>query len=40
MNKYIYGTKDFDEYLELCGGMKRMRELRAEENMIELKAEE
>jgi glutaconate CoA-transferase subunit A len=40
MNKYIYGTKDFDEYLELCGGMKRMRALRAEENLIELREEE
>jgi glutaconate CoA-transferase, subunit A len=29
VNKYIYGTKNFDEYLELKGGEKRMAELRA-----------
>jgi glutaconate CoA-transferase subunit A len=28
LDKYIYGTRDFNEYLELCGGEKRMRELR------------
>lgn len=28
LDKYIYGTKDFSEYLELCGGEKRMEELR------------
>jgi glutaconate CoA-transferase subunit A len=27
LNKYIYGTRDFKEYLELCGGRKRMAEL-------------
>ncbi|MCX5907652.1 MAG: CoA transferase subunit A [Deltaproteobacteria bacterium] len=36
LDKYIYGTKDFDEYLELCGGIKRINELRAQENLIEL----
>ena len=29
VNKYIYGTKNFEEYLELKGGEKRMAELRA-----------
>lgn len=29
LNKYIFGTKDFDEYLALKGGEKRMAELRA-----------
>lgn len=29
MKKYIYGTKDFAEYLELKGGEKRLAELRA-----------
>jgi len=28
IEKYIYGTRDFNEYLELKGGEKRMRELR------------
>lgn len=28
MDKYIYGVKDFSEYLELSGGMKRLGELR------------
>lgn len=28
LEKYIYGTKDFQEYLELCGGEHRMEELR------------
>jgi glutaconate CoA-transferase subunit A len=27
MDKYIYGTKNFEEYLELCGGEKRIQEL-------------
>jgi glutaconate CoA-transferase subunit A len=27
MNKYIYGTRDFEEYLALKGGETRMREL-------------
>ncbi|MGE5585745.1 MAG: CoA transferase subunit A [Bacillota bacterium] len=28
LDRYIYGTKDFPEYLELCGGKRRMEELR------------
>lgn len=28
MEKYIYGVDDFCQYLELCGGVKRLRELR------------
>jgi len=28
LDKYIYGTRDFAEYLELCGGEERMAELR------------
>ncbi len=35
LDKYIYGTKDFYEYLELCGGIRRMCELRREEFMLE-----
>lgn len=29
LNKYIYEVKDWDEYLERCGGKKRLAELRA-----------
>lgn len=28
LNRYIYGTKDFAEYLELCGGEQKLQELR------------
>lgn len=28
LEKYIYGTDDFSQYLELCGGTKRLQELR------------
>jgi len=38
LDKYIYGTKDFNEYLELCGGLKRMQELRHTELRIDTKA--
>jgi glutaconate CoA-transferase subunit A len=34
LQRNIYGVKDFNEYLELHGGMKRMQELRDKENMI------
>ncbi|MCG8510417.1 MAG: hypothetical protein MI741_14425 [Rhodospirillales bacterium] len=33
LEKHIYGVSDFREYLELCGGEARMKELRAEELM-------
>ena len=29
LQKYIYGVEDFAEYVELCGGAKRIKELRA-----------
>lgn len=35
LDKYIYNVKDFNEYLELCGGIARINQLRAEENLIE-----
>jgi glutaconate CoA-transferase subunit A len=28
LERFIYGTKDFFEYLELCGGMKKLQQLR------------
>ncbi len=31
LNKYIYGTRDFNEYLGLIGGKQRLAELRARE---------
>jgi len=31
LQKYIYGVRDFSEYVELCGGSKRIEELRAVE---------
>jgi glutaconate CoA-transferase subunit A len=40
LEKYIYGTKDFNEYLELCGGIQRINELRAQEHLIELNNKE
>ncbi|MHB8779943.1 MAG: CoA transferase subunit A [Candidatus Geothermincolia bacterium] len=36
LDRYIFGTEDFTEYLELCGGLKRINELRATEHLIEL----
>ncbi len=40
LDKYIYNTKDFNEYLELCGGIERINELRAQEKLIELNGRE
>jgi glutaconate CoA-transferase subunit A len=40
LEKYIYGTKDFNEYLGLCGGIQRISELRDQENLIESKKRE
>ena len=34
LDKYIYGTKDFYEYLDLCGGLARINELRRQELML------
>jgi glutaconate CoA-transferase subunit A len=34
LNKYIYGVKDFAEYLQLCGGLPRMQELRQQEFLL------
>jgi glutaconate CoA-transferase subunit A len=31
LEKYIYGTKDFAEYLELCGGEEKIKTLRRKE---------
>ena len=34
LDKYIYGAPDFDAYLQLCGGLGRIKELRALELML------
>jgi glutaconate CoA-transferase subunit A len=34
LQKYIYGVERFEEYVELCGGKKRLEELRAEELLV------
>jgi glutaconate CoA-transferase subunit A len=35
LQKHIYGVKDFNEYLQLCGGLPRMQELRRQELLLE-----
>lgn len=35
LNKFIYGTKNFNEYLELCGGIERINQLRAQEHLMD-----
>jgi glutaconate CoA-transferase subunit A len=35
LEKFIYGTQDFNEYLELCGGLKKMQVLRRLELLID-----
>ncbi len=39
LEKHIYGVSDFGEYLELCGGEARLKELRAEEYLSGGKAD-
>jgi glutaconate CoA-transferase subunit A len=34
LDKYIFGVKDFAEYLQLCGGLPRMQELRCHEFLL------
>lgn len=34
LQKYIYGTSDFAEYLHLCGGLGRMQQLRQQEYLL------
>jgi glutaconate CoA-transferase subunit A len=34
LGKYIYGVNDFHEYLQLCGGLPRMQQLRQQEFLL------
>ncbi len=34
LDEYIYGVKDFAEYLQLCGGLPRMQQLRQQEFLL------
>ncbi len=35
LDYYIYDVADFEEYLERCGGLKRIEELQNQENLVE-----
>jgi len=35
LDRYIYGVSCFEEYLERCGGMKRLKELRKLETLVD-----
>jgi glutaconate CoA-transferase, subunit A len=35
LDKYIYGVSSFEEYLELCGGLAKMKELARIEHLVE-----
>jgi glutaconate CoA-transferase subunit A len=35
LTKYVYGVKEFGEYLDLCGGLKRMQQLRRQEWLLD-----
>jgi len=37
LDQYIHWAKDFNEYLDLCGGLHRINELRAQEHLIQIK---
>lgn len=35
LGRYIFGTRDFAEYLQLCGGLPRLQELRRQELLLD-----
>ncbi len=35
LQKYLFGVKDFGEYLDRCGGLRRMQELRRQELLLD-----
>ena len=36
LDDHIYGVKEFAEYLELCGGLRRLQQLRRRELLLHL----
>ncbi|MCI0639451.1 MAG: CoA transferase subunit A [Gemmataceae bacterium] len=36
LEKYLFGVRDFHEYLQLCGGLPRLQELRRQELLLHL----
>jgi glutaconate CoA-transferase subunit A len=34
LDKYLFGVRSFDEYLQLCGGLPRIQELRRQEFLL------
>ena len=34
LERYIYGVRDFAEYLHLCGGLPRLQQLRQQEFLL------
>jgi glutaconate CoA-transferase subunit A len=34
VDRYLYGVRDFNEYLQLCGGLPRMQQLRRQELLL------
>ena len=34
LDKHLFGAKDFNEYLEVCGGLPRLQQLRQEEFLL------
>ncbi len=37
--QYVYGVPDFESYLQLCGGLERMVQLRAQELLLPTRGE-
>jgi len=35
LNHYIYGVSSFQEYLERCGGLKKLKELQKQETLVD-----
>jgi glutaconate CoA-transferase subunit A len=35
LDHYLYQTRDFTEYLDRCGGLRRLQELRLQERLLD-----
>jgi glutaconate CoA-transferase subunit A len=35
LERYLWGVRDFEEYLQKCGGLARMQELRRQEFLLD-----